>query len=35
MAVAFTAMAREAIGDSYNESDDQSSAWYTQAASCC
>jgi hypothetical protein len=28
-------VAREAIGDSYNESDYQSSAWHTEAASCC
>jgi hypothetical protein len=33
MAVAHTAVAREVIGDSYNES--ESSAWYTEAASCC
>jgi hypothetical protein len=34
MAVALTAMAREVIGDLYNESDYRSSAWYTEAASC-
>jgi len=33
--VALTAVAREALGDSYNESDYQSSAWHTEAASCC
>jgi hypothetical protein len=35
MAVALTAVAREVIGDSYNESDYRTSAWYPEAASCC
>jgi len=35
MAMVLTAVARETTGDSYNAAAYQSSAWYTEATSCC